>query len=276
MRVLSFVALAAFILVAGVLQAEESNGKRLIEAELIADSETLVPGRGLTVGVHLKIAEGWHTYWANPGDSGIPVTVDWELPEGVRVGEIQWPLPRRMEEPGDLKVYAYKDEVLLMTRVFVRPGTDLDEVTLKADVDWLVCRESCLPGDARLSLTLPVADDVEPVNTEFFEQYREKLPRQFALGNGGLETKWEREGDTLYLLVRNIPEGAKVDFYPRPESHVLVGHADEVESYDGGGDFSPDRVLSLPLESAPEDLGQLGGVLILEEGPDQDRKGWGL
>ncbi len=270
-------ALVGSVLAAAILPAQQHNGITLIEADLIADSETLVPGRGLTVGVHLKIAEGWHTYWANPGDSGIPASVEWDLPEGVRIGELQWPLPEKVREPGELDVYAYKDEVLLMARVYAVPGFEGEEITIRASADWLVCRESCIPGDAELSLTVPVGDEVRPVHSGLFAEFRDRLPRRFAFGGDGIETRWERDGDTLYLLLKNVPPGAGVDFFPRPGEGILAGHAEEVDAPEGGfGDFAPERVLAIPLEVAPADLRELDGVLVVEEGLEPARRGWVL
>ena len=259
----------------GLLFAQEHDGVTLIEPGILADSETLVPGQPLTVGIRLSIADGWHTYWENPGDSGIPVTVTWEVPEGVRVGPLQWPVPRRLVEPGDLEVYGYKDEVVLMARVFARSGLDLEEVTLKASVDWLVCRESCIPGDAELTLTLPVADEAVPVNRELFAEYRDRLPRRLALdADNGMKTDWKRDGKTLYLLLAGVPNGASLEFYPLPGPGVMTGHSSPVDSWSGDADFEPERVLSIPLESAPSGLEGLRGVLVISGEDKKERTGW--
>ncbi len=270
-------AVAALALAAACLGAQVHEGTKLIEASLIADSETIVPGRGVTVGVRLEIAEGWHTYWENPGDSGIPAEVRWELPGGVRIGDLQWPVPEKVKEPGDLTVYAYKDEVVLLARLYAVPGLDLDEVTLRAAANWLVCRESCIPGDAELSLTLEVADEPVPANTALFAGYRERLPGRPELVEGNpVEKRWEREGRTLYLLLRNVPGEGAIDFFPRPGEGVIAGHAEEVEPGERGGAFSPERVLAVPLEAAPEDLAELDGVLVIEAEPGAARTAWVL
>ncbi len=266
-------ALFGTLILFGTVGAQEHNGVTLIEPSLIADTETLVPGRAVTVALRLDIAEGWHTYWENPGDSGIPATVDWDVPEGVRVGPIQWPVPKKVEEPGNLKVYAFKDEVVLLARVFTPADLELDEVTIRATADWLVCRESCIPGDAELELTLPVGTETSPVNRELFAEFRDRLPRRFALDDHGMRTAWKRDGNTLHLLLGNVPAGASVDFFPLPGAGVLTGHASEADSWTGDTDFSPDRVLAIPLEAGPSDLEKLAGVLILQE-DGNDKKAW--
>jgi len=127
------------------------------EAELVAEREALVPGEPTTVALRLKAIPGWHTYWRNPGDSGEPTRIEWHLPPGFTAGEIEWPVPQRIPV-GPLMNYAYKGEVLLLTRLV--PPADLaagKPVTLRAKAYWLVCEVQCLQQDAELSITLPVA-----------------------------------------------------------------------------------------------------------------------
>ncbi len=271
LRALCLASLFAFY---GLVYGQEYEGVNLIEPSILADSETLVPGQPVTVAIRLSIADGWHTYWENPGDSGIPARVVWDVPEGIRVGPMQWPVPQRLVEPGNLQVYAFKDEVVLLARLFVAPGLDLDEVTLKASADWLVCRESCIPGEAELSLTLPVADELVPVNRERFAEYRQRLPRRLALDpENGLRTDWKRDGNTLYLLLAEVPEGSKLEFFPLPDAGVLTGHSNPVESWSGEASFEPDQVLSIPLEASPAGLERLRGVLVVS-GEDGESTGW--
>jgi len=82
-----------------------------VEAELVAERTAITPGVPLTVALRLKLASGWHTYWQNPGDSGLPTTLAWRLPEGVSAGEIQWPAPHPLHA-GPLVNYGYEGEVL--------------------------------------------------------------------------------------------------------------------------------------------------------------------
>ena len=65
-----------------------------VEAELIAEKAAFQAGKAATVGLKLRMEPQWHTYWKNPGDSGLPTKIQWQLPEGWKVGDIQWPFPR--------------------------------------------------------------------------------------------------------------------------------------------------------------------------------------
>src|SRR6266496_1429111 len=116
-------AAAALALTASVAAAPART--QHVEAELVAARTALVPGEPLTVALRLAIDKGWHTYWRNPGDSGLPTTLAWKLPPGVLAGPIEWPTPKALPA-GPLVNYGYEGEVLhlveLTTDRTVAPG----------------------------------------------------------------------------------------------------------------------------------------------------------
>src|ERR1700721_519533 len=91
---------------AALCHAQMFEGHQLVTAQLLADSDAVVPGRPVTIGLHLQAQPGWHTYWQYSGDAGIPTRIDWTLPPGFQAGAIQWPLPEKLTEEGDLQTYA--------------------------------------------------------------------------------------------------------------------------------------------------------------------------
>jgi thiol:disulfide interchange protein DsbD len=127
-----------------------------VTAELVAERDAVQPGQSLQIGLRLQHIPHWHTYWRNPGDSGLPTTIEWQLPAGASVGDIEWPAPKRLPL-GPLVNYGYEGELLLPLRFTApadaRPG---QELRLQAEARWLVCRDVCIPEDATLTLTLPV------------------------------------------------------------------------------------------------------------------------
>jgi thiol:disulfide interchange protein DsbD len=127
-----------------------------VQAQLIASSTAVYPGEEILVGVHQKIIPHWHTYWSNPGDSGIPTTIAWKLSEGASAGEILWPTPGR-SSLGPVTNYSYENEVTLPSKIKVpanvKPGSNFE---VQATVDWLVCHEDCIPEQVTLNFSLPV------------------------------------------------------------------------------------------------------------------------
>jgi thiol:disulfide interchange protein DsbD len=133
-----------------------------VNAELVADRVALVPGTTTTLALRLDIDRGWHTYWRNPGESGLPTTLAWKLPAGYQAGDIEWPAPKALPA-GPLVNYGYEGDVLHLVPLQVPVDAAVGRnVTLAARADWLVCKETCVPEGADLTLELPVAHDASP------------------------------------------------------------------------------------------------------------------
>jgi len=167
-----------FVLLLCCLSAHAESGDpgNLVTATLLADTSEVIPGKPFTVGLLLKMQPGWHTYWRDPGDSGLATRIEWNLPPGFRAGEIQWPAPVKKIEPGDLKVNVYEGEVMLLVEITPPARIAETTVTLHGKAGWLVCRESCIPGGANLALSLPVSNHAGPANGELFQKYRALIP----------------------------------------------------------------------------------------------------
>jgi thiol:disulfide interchange protein DsbD len=136
--------------------------KGQVTARLLADVVDIAPGQPFRLGVEITMQPGWHTYWENGGDAGLPTTIDWELPEGFSAGPILWPVPHRYEEEENLVTFGYADRVILLTEV-TPPGT-LPEgpFRIQGAVEWLQCKDICVPGGEDLDLTLGRADQPVP------------------------------------------------------------------------------------------------------------------
>jgi len=150
-----------------------------VEAELVAEHASIQTGVPFTVGLRLKLDEHWHVYWLNPGDSGMAPSIEWSLPDGFTVSEIQWPTPHRIPTP-PFMTYGYEGEVLLMAEISppagLPPGT---QVELGAHSNWLVCETVCMPGEVVLSLQLPVEAGPPRTNESWaalFAATRQQLP----------------------------------------------------------------------------------------------------
>ena len=188
--------------------------------ELIAEKDWIMAGHPFNVALRFELEKGWHVYWVNPGDSGEPPRVTWDLPAGIKAGEIEWPAPRRLGTP-TIVDYGYEDAVTLV--VPMRADATLpsqNPAQISANVKVLVCREMCVPGKAQISLALPVKSQPSPANaqsTHFFTEARKAWPRPAP-------ASWKfsiAQTNDSFVLTANL--GHKIThaiFFPLAESQV--------------------------------------------------------
>jgi thiol:disulfide interchange protein DsbD len=176
-----------------------------VRAELMAHApDGADAGRKVWVGLQLTHQPDWHTYWKNPGDSGLPIRLQWTLPHGVSAGDIAWPLPKRIPV-GSLVNYGFDGTVLLPVPLtiapdFVAPLPSAD-IEIKLNASWLVCRTECVPQDGEFVLRLPIRGSTA-INAAAFEASFRAQPT--ALPG---ESQIEAVGNQLNLTVAGLPSG---------------------------------------------------------------------
>ncbi|MFL5237044.1 MAG: protein-disulfide reductase DsbD family protein [Rhizomicrobium sp.] len=167
-----------FLLVVSGAAAQVDSAPK-VRAQLIAETNEVGPGGTVNVALEQNIRTGWHTYWTNPGEAGLPTEIKWSLPPGWHAGAIEWPTPKRLPV-GPLMNYGYEGPVWLLTKLTApRTATPGDVVTLKATGSWLVCKEVCIPEDRPLSLSMTIAaSPAAPYATveQQFEAARARIP----------------------------------------------------------------------------------------------------
>jgi thiol:disulfide interchange protein len=147
-----------------------------VRAELVVHApEGLAAGRAATLGLRIDHAAGWHTYWKNPGDSGLPTSLQWTLPAGFATGEIAWPTPRPLPL-GSLVNYGYEGRVLLAVPLTVPQGFGGEVVRVELQAEWLVCKDVCIPEEGRFALEIP-ARAASTASAADFDAARAALPR---------------------------------------------------------------------------------------------------
>ena len=197
-----------------------------VEAQLVAETEHVVPGESLWLAVRMDHMENWHTYWMNPGDAGKPTEITWQLPEGLEAGEIVWPVPERFELPADLVDFGYTEEIFLLTEVIIPANFSASSLQISAEVQWLECEDICIPGGANVSLDIPVAGNGKTVAdtrwVQGFESVRKDLPREDIV----LDSMFSISGEEINLLVQateSIFEDAQsVTFIP--DTHRVLDY----------------------------------------------------
>jgi DsbC/DsbD-like thiol-disulfide interchange protein len=167
---------AAILLVCqgSLMAAEPATQPAAVTAKLVADVEAAQAGRPFQVGVLFAIQPDWHIYWRNPGDAGLATSVEFSLPKGFRAGPLRWPRPLTFTQPGGIVGYGYNDSVLLYATI--TPPADWkvgSDVTIKANVGWLGCQTRCVPGEAKLELSVPAAA-AKPGDEELFARWAAK------------------------------------------------------------------------------------------------------
>src|SRR5690606_15480653 len=145
------------LLLAPILARGQDDPSPHSDAALVTDAPAVRPGEPFEVALRLTMEPGWHSYWQNPGDSGLPTEVLWELPPGFEAEPIRWPYPERIEVAPFVS-YGYHDEVLLPIRITPPADLGASEVTLAGKATWLICEEICLPAEEEVVLTLPVGE----------------------------------------------------------------------------------------------------------------------
>src|SRR5262245_39370358 len=146
-----------FLLLGGTRPSMGTSEGPRVQVELLSEVAAVVPGQPFWVALRQRIAPGWHTYWMNPGDSGEPPRIEWDLPVGFRAGEFVWPFPERISV-GPAMTYGYSGEVVLpMTMTPPANALQGKDITLRGRASWLVCEKICIPEEAPVALTLPVA-----------------------------------------------------------------------------------------------------------------------
>ncbi len=206
----------------------------IIKSTLVSESAAIQPGKPVHVGVLLEPQPGWHTYWENPGDAGMPTSFKWTLPEGFTASAIEWPAPQRVQE-GTLVTYSYHDSVFLP--VTITPPASLDSsrsYTLQVKASWLVCKDICIPESAEMSLMLPVSDSMPAPtqNAALFAQHNQHAVQPLAEKVG---YRMDSSSVTLSIALPalGVNHVQSAVFFPR-QQNVYDYAANEELSQDSG------------------------------------------
>lgn len=247
------------LLLIPVLALGESVRDGHVEAELLSEMKTAMPGSAFWIGVRLRMDPGWHTYWKNPGDTGLETSIKWSAPEDIGIDELQWPAPARIESEG-LVSYGYEGDVLLRARVHV-PAARRDGFEISGRVKWLVCQDRCIPGAATVSVEVAVGIEAQPDADH--EPLLAIAARHAPRAEDGFS--FAKAGDAIRLRwpAGLVPDAARLYFFADRQD-VLDHGASQQRGSDERGPY-------LALKPSPYSTGtdELGGVLVLNEDAGQ-------
>jgi thiol:disulfide interchange protein DsbD len=233
-----------------------------IKVKLISEAKWASPGETVWLAVEMKAQPDWHIYWRNFGDTGMETTFEFDLPKGVKAGQVQWPYPEKITA-ADIVSYGYSGDqyflVPLTVDKTVKPGTVLH---IKAHVGWLECADVCIPGEADVALELPVKN--QPVQADekyvqLFSDARFRIPKPL--------TDWKvavKATDNAYIIQLIPPQwfkGTLKELYFYPYDTDVVKYKEEQTLKKKGSSF----LLTVP-NAGKASVDTLKGVLVAEPG----------
>ena len=218
--------------VSALSQGTVASGNH-VAVSLVGETTNVVPGRPFQVALRQEIPPGWHTYWSNPGDSGLPTTINWSLPKGFSAAPILWPTPERFKV-GPIVSYGYEGEVLLPISVDVPNALRPDSaVTLNAHVSWLACSDICVPEETDVSLSVQVGETLrlDPLSAKAFAATRAKLP---VANPFPTTTTSSNEEITVRVAMGDATRLSDVNFFPQ-DTDVIDDNAAQSVTADSQG-----------------------------------------
>jgi DsbC/DsbD-like thiol-disulfide interchange protein len=184
---------------------------------LISENNSLQPGQTAWVGVLFELEKGWHIYWENPGDSGEPPRIQWQLPAGFEAKQMRWPTPERLGT-GTVIDYGYQGRVLLPVSISVPASYQASKpATLSADIRYLICREVCIPAKAQASLSVPSGNANTATDRELFRAAFDSTPKAWP---AGWKAQASSNGGFFVLTLDSEKSESKAQFFPLEEDQI--------------------------------------------------------
>ncbi len=204
--------------------------KPATRVKLLLSHDAAKPGMTVMAGLALTMADGWHTYWINPGAAGIPTAVEWTLPKGVSAGSIQWPVPEKFIALGSTG-YGYHDKTILLVPLTIAADAAIGQATISGKVSWLECKESCIPRDQQVSAKLVIAGTATlSADAAELDATKKKLPK--ADVRLAVKAWWDgavKDDERTLLIEFDAGQaGADADFFSMPAKSFDVSPESEV------------------------------------------------
>ena len=247
--------IAALVIGTAILYAGCSKEKKqptdndpvVITLETVPKNAT--PGDSVTLVWKFDLATDWHLYWAGRNDTGFPPLIDLELPAGWVAGGLQWPVPERHVSAGDILDHVYFGELVLIQKLGAPDDAQTgSQVEIKADIQWLACKDMCVPGRTGLTASIPVRSNADSFEPNSASKAAARLPAQ--LPDGILETRWEAA-----IFHIHGPGARRLTFMPTDDCGQLV---------DLLKDGQAER-LALRFKLKGETVGPVRGLITIEQ-----------
>ncbi len=253
-----------------------SGAPKTVTVELVANRTAGTPRSDYELGIVLHHEPGWHTYWRFAGDTGYPSTVAWTLPRRWEITPLGWPVGEK-QRTGHLTNFVYSGDVLLPFKLDIPWGTAYGSTgTVRAKVEWLACKDVCIPGEAEVRFTVPVEVASKPSEAApLFEAARQRIPEKVATDNITAVIEEDRIRIDLAPLAGRIDKS--IEFFPLEPGLIDFKSLDRMHAGEEKG------YTSLYLKAQAEYLKKsaeageplpLTGVFVADDGPG--RGGWAI
>jgi len=247
--------LALLFVCNGVALAQASKPKHA-HLSLLSDQTATTRSGVQWIGLRFQLDPGWHIYWTNPGDSGEPPKIAWQLPTGFQAGDLQFPIPHRIRDHG-LTDYGYEGDVVLLSKLTVPAGATSNKAEIGADVRYLVCREVCVPGKDHVSLSLPTARNASSLaDVELIRSAQARLPQPLP-SRARVSAASQGDGISIAVAGRNSNLEQITDFIPS-DTQVIENSATPIIENSSG----VRRIRMKKSEQLDHPVTRLRGLLI--------------
>jgi DsbC/DsbD-like thiol-disulfide interchange protein len=252
-HMLRAVFVAAVLAFSSCREAVRDGEETPVRVRLVAEETSVVPGGALHLGVVVDLAEGWHVYWRGRSDSGAPLEIRVDGPDGCEAGETLWPAPERLVSPGGILDHVYREDALVIVPFRVREDFSFGDLAeFRCTARWVACREACVAGTDTAALVLPVsrAGEQASLSSEagLFRRTRPSIPVPLPDTLPGVRARWEDD-----RFVVRAGEDDRVVFFPAADCGEL---ADPI------ADAVSDRgLLALRFRRTESGVGPASGVI---------------
>ncbi len=220
---------------------------------LMAENTSLQPGKTAWLGIRFQLEKGWHVYWTNPGDSGEPPKIDWQLPAGFKAGELQFPFPHRLPLQ-TLMNFGYENDVVYLIQIAIPAYAKTEPAKFMGNVRWMICENTCIPGKGTLSISLPIAAATPKPGpqAQLFKDTRARLPQRAAL-----RASVTAPGDSFIFKVNTPAKTA--EFFPLDDLQIENAAPQKFSNTAGGFELAVKQ--SEQLAKLPA---RIRGLLVLD------------
>jgi len=193
-----------------------------VVASLVSSNDSAAPGETIELALRTILDPHWHTYWRNPGDSGEPVHLEWQLPQGWEPGEITWPLPKTLPT-GPIINYGFEGAPIFPVSVIVpqnaEPGTT---ETLALDFYYLVCKDICIPENGSATIEMPIGESVKDARwNALIQDAINTAPKPSPISAAITQVN-----EQAVLTLQDLPEGDFSEAYFFPFDQGVVSHSE--------------------------------------------------